>query len=77
MPTPVPDEANVAGADEATLVRPRSRPITDTPVANTVERFAGVWILPKHIWEKFKDEKSATEYENTDLVGSGPFTLAE
>jgi peptide/nickel transport system substrate-binding protein len=49
----------------------------DTPVANTVERFSGVFILPKHIWEKFKDEKAATEYENTDLVGSGPFTLAE
>jgi serine/threonine-protein kinase len=31
MPTPVPDEANIAEADEATLVRPRSRP-ADTPV---------------------------------------------
>ena len=36
MPTPVPDEANVAQADEATLVRPRSRP-ADTPVAQVPE----------------------------------------
>ena len=49
----------------------------DTPVANVVERFSAVFILPKHIWEKYKDVKSATEYENTDMVGSGPFTLAE
>jgi peptide/nickel transport system substrate-binding protein len=49
----------------------------DTPVANTVERFSAVSILPKHIWEQFKDEKSAVEFENTDLVGSGPFTLVE
>ena len=34
-------------------------------------------ILPKHIWEKFKDEKAATEFENLDMIGSGPFKLAE
>jgi len=49
----------------------------EQPVANTDERFSSVYILPKHIWEKFKDEKAATEFENLDMVGSGPFKLAE
>jgi peptide/nickel transport system substrate-binding protein len=47
------------------------------PPANWVERFSAVPILPKHIWEQFKDEKSATEYENKEMIGSGPFKLAE
>src|SRR4029078_8066161 len=47
------------------------------PVANTDERFSGVYILPKHIWEKFKDEKAATEFKNLEMIGSGPFKLAE
>jgi peptide/nickel transport system substrate-binding protein len=49
----------------------------EQPVANVGERFSSVFILPKHIWEQFKDEASAVEFENTNLVGSGPFTLAE
>ena len=49
----------------------------EQPVANTDERFSGVPILPKHIWEKFKDEKSATEFENLEMIGSGPFKMAE
>ncbi|HJQ67725.1 MAG TPA: serine/threonine-protein kinase [Blastocatellia bacterium] len=35
MPTPAPDQANFDEADEATLVRPRSRIAADTPAANT------------------------------------------
>lgn len=49
----------------------------EQPVANTDERFSSVYILPKHIWEKLKDEKAASEFENLDMVGSGPFKLAE
>ncbi|MEO7911816.1 MAG: peptide ABC transporter substrate-binding protein [Roseiflexaceae bacterium] len=49
----------------------------EQPVANTDERFSSVYILPKHIWEKLKDEKAATEFENLDMIGSGPFKLAE
>jgi len=49
----------------------------EQPVANTDERFSSVPILPKHIWEKFKDEKAATEFENLEMIGSGPFKLAE
>ncbi|MBX0329962.1 hypothetical protein K2Z83_20045, partial [Oscillochloris sp. ZM17-4] len=55
----------------------------EQPVANTVERFSSVYILPKHIWETFVDaanpseSTAASEFENTEMIGSGPFTIAE
>jgi peptide/nickel transport system substrate-binding protein len=50
----------------------------EQPVANTDERFSGIFILPKHIWEKFNnDTKAVTEFENNEMIGSGPFKLAE
>jgi peptide/nickel transport system substrate-binding protein len=56
---------------------PRTVIITfSEPVANTNERFAALYILPKHIWEAF-DETAANEFENLELIGSGPFKLAE
>jgi peptide/nickel transport system substrate-binding protein len=35
-----------------------------------------VYILPKHIWEKY-DAKAITKYNGQTGVGSGPFTLSE
>jgi peptide/nickel transport system substrate-binding protein len=55
----------------------------EKPVANVIERFSAVYILPKHIWEKFvdpkkpADSKAAVEFENTEMIGSGPFKMAE
>ena len=49
----------------------------EQPVANTDERFSSVPILPEHIWEKLKDETAATEFENLEMIGSGPFKMAE
>jgi peptide/nickel transport system substrate-binding protein len=52
-------------------------------VANTIERFSAISILPKHIWSKFidpknpADSKAAVEFENTEIIGSGPFKMAE
>jgi len=46
-------------------------------VANTDERFSGVPILPKHIWEQFESEQEALEFENLEMIGSGPFRMAE
>ncbi len=46
------------------------------PVANTDERFSALYILPKHIWEPF-DEAAAGEFENVEMIGSGPFKMAE
>jgi peptide/nickel transport system substrate-binding protein len=46
-------------------------------VANTDERFSGVPILPKHIWQQFESEQAATEFENLEMIGSGPFRMTE
>ncbi len=35
-----------------------------------------VYILPKHVWEKY-DAKAITKYNGQTDVGSGPFTLSE
>jgi peptide/nickel transport system substrate-binding protein len=58
---------------------PQTAVITfEEPVANTTERFAGLYILPQHIWQEFAaDETAATEFTNESLIGSGPFKLAE
>lgn len=49
----------------------------EDPAADWLERFSSVYILPKHIWEKFADEKAAVDFQNTEMIGSGPFKLAE
>lgn len=49
----------------------------ERPVANAEDRFGLVYILPKHIWGEFADETAATEFENTAMIGSGPFKMAE
>jgi peptide/nickel transport system substrate-binding protein len=49
----------------------------DSPIANWLERFSAMPILPKHIWETFADEAAALEFENAEMIGSGPFKLAE
>jgi peptide/nickel transport system substrate-binding protein len=51
--------------------------VFEGPVANTDERFSAVPILPKHIWEQFKDATAAAEFENLEMIGSGPFAMAE
>jgi peptide/nickel transport system substrate-binding protein len=57
---------------------PKTVTITfEQPVANTDERFSGVFIYPKHIWEALKDSKAVTDFPNKEMVGSGPFKLAE
>jgi peptide/nickel transport system substrate-binding protein len=35
-----------------------------------------MYILPKHIWEKYPGTQ-ATEFTNTEMIGSGPFKLME
>ncbi|NJM05520.1 ABC transporter substrate-binding protein, partial [Candidatus Gracilibacteria bacterium] len=47
------------------------------PVADTDERFSSVPILPRHIWSALGDEAAVLEYENTEMIGSGPFRMAE
>lgn len=47
------------------------------PVANADEIFTEIPILPQHIWGEFADETAALEFENSEMIGSGPFRMAE
>jgi peptide/nickel transport system substrate-binding protein len=44
------------------------------PIGNFEARMAFMYILPKHIWEGQKDPVA---FQNTDMIGSGPFKLVE
>ncbi len=47
---------------------------TETPVAAFDYRLAAMFILPSHIWEAAGD---VVAFTNDEMIGSGPFTLAE
>jgi peptide/nickel transport system substrate-binding protein len=49
----------------------------DAPVGNMEFRLSVIYILPKHIWEQFKDQKAITEFANEQLIGTGPFSAEE
>ncbi|MEX0832843.1 MAG: ABC transporter substrate-binding protein [Actinomycetota bacterium] len=57
--------------DDYTLVWKSDKPTT-APVSP-----AWVYILPAHIWDKFKTLKEAKEFRNVPTVSSGAFTLEE
>lgn len=42
-------------------------------IPNLESQLVFLYILPKHIWENV----DKLEYENTDMIGSGPFKMAE
>lgn len=44
------------------------------PVGNFESRMIFMYILPKHIWETVDDPVA---YENPEMIGTGPFKLAE
>jgi len=49
-----------------------------TPIGNLESQLLFCYILPKHIWEPFAgDVEAAVAFENAEMVGSGPFRLAE
>jgi peptide/nickel transport system substrate-binding protein len=49
----------------------------DAPVGNMEYRLSVIYILPKHIWEKFADQQAALGFENVEMVGTGPFMMEE
>lgn len=50
--------------------------LTD-PISNIESQLNYLFILPEHIWKDHTDGAAATEFENLELVGSGPFKLVE
>ena len=47
---------------------------TDAPLAAFDYRLSAMFILPRHIWEAVGD---VTTFTNDEMIGSGPFSLAE
>lgn len=65
--------ADAQAPDERTVVL-----TLDAPVGNLESQLLFCYILPKHIWEPFAgDVDAALAFENAEMVGAGPFRLAE
>ncbi|MEA2650828.1 MAG: peptide/nickel transport system substrate-binding protein, partial [Chloroflexota bacterium] len=47
---------------------------TAEPLGNFEANMTFIYVLPKHIWEA---EADAVEFENAEMIGSGPFKLVE
>jgi peptide/nickel transport system substrate-binding protein len=72
LPTYTEHFASVDAPDETTVV------ITlDEPIPNMEAQLVFLYVLPEHVWSKYNAGNAASEYPNTDLVGSGPFRLVE
>ncbi len=48
----------------------------DRPVPNMESKLVFLYVLPEHIWKDHADDKAA-EFENLDMIGSGPFKMEE
>lgn len=71
LPTYTEHFASVVAPDDTTVV------ITlDEPIPNLEAQLVFLYVLPEHVWSKVAEGDAAGEYQNTDLVGSGPFKLA-
>jgi peptide/nickel transport system substrate-binding protein len=46
------------------------------PIPNMESQLFYLYVLPKHIWEQYEGD-AAAEFENLEMVGSGPFKLVE
>jgi peptide/nickel transport system substrate-binding protein len=59
----------VEATDESTVTL-----TTADPLSSFESYMAFIYVVPKHIWEA---EEDAVAFENTEMIGSGPFMLAE
>ncbi len=46
-------------------------------IPNLESQLLGLYILPEHIWFKYKTGKAAAEFQNLEMIGSGPFKMKE
>jgi peptide/nickel transport system substrate-binding protein len=63
---------SVEATDDTTIVVKLTNPVP------SIEYYvSALFILPEHIWSKHSEGNAATEYENPEMIGSGPFKLVE
>jgi peptide/nickel transport system substrate-binding protein len=62
---------SVEAADDQTVVIHLTEPIP-----NMESQLFYMYILPEHIWSQYEGQ-AAVEFENAEMIGSGPFRLVE
>lgn len=63
---------SVEAPDDETVVITLSEPIP-----NMESQLIFLYILPRHIWEQYDTPTGAVEFENLEMIGSGPFKMVE
>jgi peptide/nickel transport system substrate-binding protein len=46
-------------------------------IPNIESQLVYMYILPEHIWDAHAEGAAATEFENTEMIGTGPFKVLE
>lgn len=62
----------IEAPDDSTVVLTLNKAIP-----NLESQLLGLYILPEHIWSKYKEGKAAAEFQNLEMIGSGPFKMKE
>jgi peptide/nickel transport system substrate-binding protein len=64
--------ASVEAPDDNTVVLTLTEPIP-----NIESQLVFLYVLPEHIWSEFSEGAAGAEYENPEMIGTGPFSMAE
>jgi peptide/nickel transport system substrate-binding protein len=63
---------SIEAPDESTVV------ITLTePIPNMESQLVFQYVLPEHIWSQYSEGDAPAEFENLEMIGSGPFKMVE
>lgn len=63
---------SVEAPDDETVVITLSEAIP-----NMESQLVFLYVLPEHVWAQYDDPTGAVEFENTDMIGTGPFQMVE
>jgi peptide/nickel transport system substrate-binding protein len=63
---------SIEAPDDSTVIITLSEPIP-----NMESQLTYLYVLPEHIWAEHAEGAAATEFENTAMIGSGPFSMVE
>jgi len=64
--------AKIEAPDDSTVTLTLSE-----TVPSLESQMLSLYILPEHIWSKYKEGKAAAEFQNLEMIGSGPFKMKE
>jgi peptide/nickel transport system substrate-binding protein len=63
---------SVEAPDDSTLVITLSEAIP-----NMESQLVFLYVIPQHIWAEYDDPTAAVEFENEEMIGTGPFKMVE